>query len=126
MLRKGDGWIRVVIQALVQLVIPTFPISLQCYGYLTILPTDQHHFNPLPCLPKDAGDVFLTLATREFPTCTIKTGHVISLFYMCLETICLSSEKSLCTLERRKNSLMALVLLGLMTMEELALNLYTA
>jgi hypothetical protein len=65
-------------------VAPTFPISLQCYGYLTVLPTVLHLFNSLPCLPKNAGDVFLMLATREFPTCTFKIGHIKSPFYTCL------------------------------------------
>lgn len=89
-------------------------------------PTVQHRFNPLPCLPRMLQMCFWHRPPENSLHALLKLVTSKVPFICVLETICLSSEKSLCTLEWRKTSLMTLVWLGLMTMGEPAFNLYTS
>lgn len=84
-----------------------FPvISFQRRDYSTVnrfFPLPSIFFNSLSCLLKGVGDGFLILATREFPTYTLKC-ITFKVSIMCvLEMPWLPHENSLCTLELKES-----------------------
>lgn len=85
-------------------------------------PLPSIFFSSLPCLPKGVGDEFLILATREFPTYTLKY-IIFKVSIICvLQMPWLPHENSLCTREWKGSLFSSVVGLGLMPKEELTSN----
>lgn len=66
-------------------------------------PLPSIFFNSLPCLPKGVGDGFLILATREFPSYTLKCITFKVSIVCVLEMPWLPHENSLCTRELKES-----------------------
>lgn len=105
--KRGGGWVNPGFSLGSGTAISTFPvISFQrlIIQQSTAFSTAQHFFlNSLPCLPKGVGDGFLILATREFPSNTLKCITFKVSIVCVLEMPWLPHENSLCTGELKES-----------------------